>query len=157
MSYPVFRPDLIAARTNAFGCFFITSIISRKDFIDVMNRSGLKGQNYRDALETWDALYSAGRLNDALDTAERQAPTDPVDAPLSAGEPISANEAGRRLGVSGARFRQIRKAEGIEPVGTRSGADLFDPAEVAALAISRRTDKSPVPGPDEPARGIKAA
>lgn len=158
MNYPVFRPDLLGPRASEVGCRIFTDLIPRAAVVAQLSRPrNLSEQERAAALEVWDALYSAGRVSEAFNRTGTALPPKPESEDLPAGQPIDANEAGRRLGVSGARFRQIRKAEGIEPVGTRSGADLFDPAEVAELALSRRLDKSRVAGPDDENRARKVA
>lgn len=157
MNYPVFRPDLLGPRTTALGCHVFTALIPRMALMAQLDKVSASERDRATALEVWDALYSAGRVSQAFDRVGTAPAPESEQEEISDEGPIDANEAGRRLGVTGARFRQIRKAEGIEPVGTRSGADLFDPAEVAELALARRTDKSRIPGPSESGRATKAA
>jgi hypothetical protein len=156
MRYQVFRPDLLTAIVHPEGCMVITSLLPREALALKLDSKGVQGEMRRQILETWDALHTAGRVPEALGAAAPE-PVQDMHAEQATEDPIDANEAGRRLGVGAARFRQIRKKKGIEPVGTRSGADLFDPAEVAELALSRRLDKGRIAGQDSPARTEKAA
>ncbi|MFC7402905.1 hypothetical protein [Citricoccus sp. GCM10030269] len=156
MSYNVFRPDLLTAIVHPVGCQAITTLFPREALVVKLDSRGIQGELRRRILETWDALHTTGRVPEALGAAV-PAPVEALPTDETTEVPIDANEAGRRLGVTGARFRQIRKDEGIEPVGRRSGADLYDPAEVAELAASRALDKSRVAGPNESESDTKAA
>lgn len=157
MSYQAFRPDLLTAIVHPVGCQAITILFPREALEANLNRRGIQGPMRRQILETWDALHTTGRVHDALGGVGPQ-PAEAAPPPDAALEgPIDAAEAGRRIGVGAARFRQIARANGLEPVDTASGRRYWDPAEVAELALSRALDKSRVPGQSAPSDEEKAA